>query len=111
MSMTQLNTRIEAATKAQGDAVLLRNGYTPSQAVRALWTHIAQTQHVPPFMEPKDENRPADSSSIAQRGFGLATALAQEAGLIASHAGDAPYPQLEDEVYDELLDEYEANHV
>lgn len=111
MPMIQLNTRIEAATKAQGDAVLLRNGYTPSQAVRALWMHIAETQHVPPFMEPESENRPMDSSSIAQRGFGLATSLAQEAGLAVSYAGDVPYSQLEDETYDELLDEYEANHV
>ena len=33
----QFNTRIERSLKLAGDDVLKRAGYSPSQAVRALW--------------------------------------------------------------------------
>lgn len=33
----QMNIRMDSALKAQGDAVLAKAGFSPSQAVRALW--------------------------------------------------------------------------
>lgn len=37
----QFNTRIERSLKLAGDDVLKRAGYSPSQAVRALWRKAA----------------------------------------------------------------------
>ena len=38
-SMVQINTRVPAELKEQGDLALARAGYTPAQAVRALWEY------------------------------------------------------------------------
>ena len=38
--MTQMNTRMEASLKEAGDRVLAVLGYSPSQAVRALWSYL-----------------------------------------------------------------------
>ena len=46
----QLNTRIDPMLKAGGDAVLTRNGLGPSDAIRALWTYLAEHQTLPGFM-------------------------------------------------------------
>lgn len=39
--MTQMNVRIDAATKSAGDAALANAGYTPSSAARTLWSYAA----------------------------------------------------------------------
>ena len=39
--MTQMNVRIDAETKKQGDRALARIGLSPSEAVRALWEFAA----------------------------------------------------------------------
>lgn len=41
---TQMNTRIDAALKEAGDAVLARFGYSPSAAVRGLWQFVVDHQ-------------------------------------------------------------------
>lgn len=40
-TMVQMNTRIDADLKRRGDEALERAGFTPSQAVRALWEYAA----------------------------------------------------------------------
>ncbi len=49
-SMVQINTRVPAEPKEQGDLALARAGYTPAQAVRALWgdavVHIHEPQAI-----------------------------------------------------------------
>lgn len=37
MDTVQMNTRIDRTLKREGDAALAAAGYTPSQAVRAIW--------------------------------------------------------------------------
>lgn len=46
-AMVQMNTRIPADLKEQGDRALEIAGYTPSQAVRALWELAAQNTYEP----------------------------------------------------------------
>lgn len=41
---TQMNTRIDAALKEAGDAVLSRLGYSPSAAVRGFWQFVVDHQ-------------------------------------------------------------------
>lgn len=45
--MTQMNTRIERDLKQRGDAALARAGFSPSEAVRALWTFAAAHESEP----------------------------------------------------------------
>ena len=40
-TMVQMNTRIDADLKRRGDEALKRAGFTPSQAIRALWEYAA----------------------------------------------------------------------
>ncbi len=42
--MVQMNTRISRSLKERGDAALERAGYSPSQAVRKLWTTPRRTR-------------------------------------------------------------------
>lgn len=113
MPAVQLNTRIDAQVKEQGDAVLLRSGYTPSQAVRSLWSFVIEHQDVPSFMKNADEVKGGvdGSRALAMEGFGLAMRLAEEKGLPFSVESAPDFETLEDEMYDEMFDEYEVSHV
>ena len=50
MALVQMNTRLDAKLKERGDRVFARRGYTPSQAVRAVWAYADAHGDVPPFM-------------------------------------------------------------
>lgn len=45
-----LNVRINKDLKARGDAVLLREGASVSDAVRELYRYLEQSQELPPWM-------------------------------------------------------------
>lgn len=59
----QMNVRINAALKEQGDAVLARNGITPSQAVRSLWAYLATHGDLPEYLKEQQE-RPSDEELL-----------------------------------------------
>lgn len=72
---TQMNTRIDAALKEAGDAVLARFGYSPSAAVRGLWQFVVDHQD--------------DAASVREViEPGVATALSNEASRKASAIAD-----------------------
>lgn len=110
----QLNTRIDAMLKQSGDAVFARNGYTPSEAVRALWRYAAEHQAVPSFMDANVSAEDAqDVSSAASRaadGVGLALRVASEA-CGYQHPGSSQPAQSYEEtrawMYDCMLAEME----
>lgn len=62
--MTQMNIRIDDGVKSRGDEVFARYGFTPSQAVRALWEHADKEGEVPPFMR---SSLNADAAAAAER--------------------------------------------
>lgn len=72
METVQMNTRIGAELKRSGDAVLRRNGYSPTAAVKALWEYVSAHNALPAFM-PK---RAADEGKERQ-----AEALRADEGL------------------------------
>lgn len=47
MPMVQMNTRIDRDLKQRGDAALAQAGFSPSEAVRALWEFAAAHRHEP----------------------------------------------------------------
>ncbi|MBQ9058687.1 MAG: type II toxin-antitoxin system RelB/DinJ family antitoxin [Atopobiaceae bacterium] len=82
MATVQMNTRIDAALKAHGDTTLTRFGKTPSDAVRALWSYLAEEQTIPDFM--LDSEAASDEGPLAQavaEGAGMAMRLSRECGL------------------------------
>ena len=116
---TQMNTRIERALKMQGDAVLERLGISPSQAIRSLWSYLANHDDIPEYMKAQrqaaEDKKRAEIRALAEGGRGLAVRLAVEKGLLVPMAGGAlsavslDCAQMEDLMYEEMLDEYHAN--
>lgn len=47
MSTVQMNLRIDPTLKREGDEALAQAGYTPTQAVRALWDFAARHRNRP----------------------------------------------------------------
>lgn len=114
----QMNTRLERSIKTGGDAILNQCGYSPSQAVRALWTYLCDHQDVPPFMK---EAEASGTDAIRQRklslihaGAGLAIKTARQCGYTGPDnnllAGKTPH-ELRDDMYDDMLGEMEARCV
>ena len=85
MEQVQMNTRIGVGIKHTGDEVLRRYGYTPSSAVQALWTYLAEHNALPPFMpsKAKASDLEARKQEVADNA-GFAIRLAGEAGVISS---------------------------
>lgn len=114
----QMNTRLERSIKTGGDVVLSQCGYSPSQAVRALWTYLCDHQDVPPFMKEPEAN---GMNAIRQRKLslihdsaGLAIKTARQCGYTGPDnnllAGKTPH-ELRDDMYDDMLEEMEARCV
>lgn len=84
MEQVQMNTRIGVEIKRTGDEVLRRYGYTPSSAVQALWTYLAEHNALPPFMpsKAKASDLEARKQEVADNA-GFAIRLAVEAGVIS----------------------------
>lgn len=119
-AVTQMNVRMGAELKRAGDASLAQAGYTPTQAVHALWSFAARHAGQPStvsealsFGEPPDaDRREATARKLAavERG-----ARSMERFLISLGAtpetmrslpiDDRPYEQLRDEAFGELLSE------
>lgn len=62
----QFNTRIERSLKLAGDDVLKRAGYSPSQAVRALWRKAAGCGENPSAIVNLLEDRPLPARANAR---------------------------------------------
>ena len=106
----QLNTRIDPELKRSGDAVFARAGLTPSEVVRAVWAHAARTQSVPECVL-DETGAAADEASrkVAAIHAGSRVAFDCAASLGFSLAGtNAPYEQLRDEMYSDMMEQIDA---
>lgn len=83
-----LNVRMEAPLKQRGDSVLREHGISTSEAVRALWRHMAETHSVPDFMT-EDSSDKARHEKMAA----LAELLGSAEGAL-THATDAELESL-----------------
>ncbi|WP_139652448.1 type II toxin-antitoxin system RelB/DinJ family antitoxin [Raoultibacter phocaeensis] len=116
MAATQMNTRIDSALKRKGDEVLAKHGYSPSEAVRALWEYAAAHGTIPDFMaEAETAAREAERQrkiTLAREGAGMALRLAIDKGLVppgsTSVFEDISYDELVEMMYLEKLEKYEA---
>lgn len=122
MPVAQINARIDAIVKREGDATLSRFGVGATEAIRALWDYLASAQTLPSYMmqDKRHVEHPSTlprggegtgrlSSEVAERGAGLAIRLASERGLVVSQQLDIPYEDLRELAFDELIAEGRAH--
>lgn len=91
---SQINARIDAQLKTTGDAGLAAAGYTPTQAVRALWALATRFKNEPVkirvALDPDGDVTPDDLAErkrrleAVQRGAGLVDSLCKQYGLPGS---------------------------
>ena len=107
--LSQMNIRLDAQTKASGDAVLRRMSITPSELVRAVWAKIAEgvegCEQVLAALQPQKSS--AQGAESEGEAF-IARIEARQAALLAL-AGDAAHPatMTDDELDDALWEEWE----
>lgn len=109
---TQMNTRIDAALKEAGDAVLARLGYSPSAAVRGLWQFVVDHQDdaasVRKVIAPDAATALSDEAARKASAItGLRSLYAQtahELGIPGNGGVDVPsWDDLREDWYDERL--------
>lgn len=117
--MTQMNVRINAETKKQGDRALERIGLSPSEAVRALWEFAARHANEPASLqsllaalEAEEDVASIDENqrNLAEEGWALVDSFRKINGLVCTVPEDddermAYYKQLREEAYWERLAE------
>ena len=110
---TQMNTRIDAALKEAGDAVLARLGYSPSAAVRGLWRFVVDHQEDAASVRKVIE--PGAASALSDEAARKASAItslrslyaqtARELGISGNDGADIPsWDDLREDWYDERLE-------
>ena len=110
MATSQINARLDTSIKRAGDATLARFGTSATQAIRSLWTYMAETNSLPDFMNEQGQ----DTTHVDPRplsptdGAGLALRLAREQGLSSSDVQNVSYEELRDLAFEELVREGKA---
>ena len=110
---TQMNTRIDAALKEAGDAVLARLGYSPSAAVRGLWQFVVG--HQDDAASVREVIEPGAASALSDEAARKASAItslrslyaqtARELGISGNDGADIPsWDDLREDWYDERLE-------
>ena len=109
---TQFNTRLERSLKQAGDAVLKRAGYTPSQAVRALWRKAAGCAENPQAIVSLLEDAPASVRPRAAAGDATRLEALRRGREEAERAlgtmgfGSEALPSFAFDPYDDLMEEF-----
>lgn len=97
MPTVQMNTRLDSAMKAAGDAVLRRNGYSPSAATQALWGYLATHQQLPEFMPPRKPGALTEARrQEILEGEGLAVRLFQRMTGVSAPSQQEDLPSYDD---------------
>lgn len=107
MELAQLNARIDLQVKREGDAVLARVGVSATEAIRALWSYLAETGKLPEFMgeqQAEPAAAPTLNETAADEGAGMALAMAQKRGLATSFES-LSYDELRELAFDEMANE------
>lgn len=119
--MAQMNTRIDRRLKERGDAALARAGFTPSQAVRALWEFAAEHEYEPEAIEQalspnqsqnvkRDETiavKLQDLEDIQKACSELLKNIKQRTGMTSLPLETLPCKELRDLAYERRIKEWE----
>ncbi len=111
MSATQMNIRLDAALKENGDMVFSQAGYTPTQAVRLLWEFAQRNVGKPEQMREllnllqggEGGKTQSDARKLARRTCRQRAKLYEEFGVPAPMRFSAPSDgELEDLLQEQL---------
>lgn len=109
MATSQVNARLDTDLKRRGDAVLAQAGASATDAIRSLWAYLDKTKGLPDFMSQPHAELTSGNTQLADKGRGMALALARQRGLVSTTwAGDvseASYDELRDLAFDEMVQE------
>ena len=107
MPTAQINARLSASLKQEGDRTLSRFGASATEAVRALWTYLGTERKLPDFMARTTEESASEVADISQavQGAGLAVRLAQQNGLSVDGIQQTSYEDLRTLAFEELVEE------
>ena len=102
-SRVQINTRVPAELKEQGDLALARAGYTPAQAVRALWeyavVHIHEPQAIRNMLQ-EGSAEPEDPTAVESNPFTAHAALCERMGIsMSTGSSNIPFDELKELAY------------
>ena len=81
MDAVQMNVRIDRELKREGDAALATVGYTPSQAVRALWENAVRLRRNPDALRNYLAEQGATPLARPTAGEGKETPWEEDEGL------------------------------
>ena len=118
MEMVQVNARLDAAIKREGDATLAGLGSSATEAIRALWDFLARAKRLPDYMEQGQDTPPVDqtpqelfpaTTGVAEQGAGLALRMARARGLSTGGIQAMSYQELRDAAFEELIEEGRAH--
>ncbi len=114
----QINARIDASLKEAGDAALANAGFTPTQAVRALWLYASQhadnPREVRQLLAHEEEQRKKAESEeekkrklkLAEEGAHLLKGAYLKMGLAWLLADSSvSYKEMREHAYEEKYDE------
>ena len=101
MAATQMNIRIDASLKKTGDAALLAQGYTASQAIRALWEYLTTQKTLPPALEKlihqeqiQDASQQTNARDIRNEGASLLASFYEQIGITPQESFSISYEEL-----------------
>ena len=114
MSTTQLNARLNCDLKTAGDAALSQIGFSPTQAVRALWEKAARRgedlEQVEQLLSSASRETAHDAQAnpddIVREGWALIDEARAALGIGASEARELPSDDelLADALYDRMAE-------
>ena len=101
-TMVQINTRVPAELKKQGDLALARAGFTPAQAVRALWEYAATHIHEPQAIRKAIQEEQAESENPEMQEPNPFTEWEKTARNLYKRMGISPDSSVSNLSFDEL---------
>lgn len=119
MATAQINARIDASIKADGDRAFAGIGCTPTRAIRALWTFASKNGHDSKklrHMLEQLENSQAEAEAKtesderierAQEGPLIVERALQEMGIVNTEPSGLSYDELREQAYFEKWAERE----
>ena len=112
MTMTQMNTRIDAALKTRGDAVFSALGLSTSEVVRAVWSFAAEHGDAPAIVAQalgrasgsQDDPERAYRNDLAKDACNFVADYRRQAGLAPLDALESiDYRMLREQAWEEKL--------
>lgn len=99
----QMNTRIDGQLKAAGDQVLSLFGYSPTQAIRALWEYLVahqdQPENIARILNPDAASEERDHIRERLDALARGRSLCAARGPVGADLAATPYEQIRDSAY------------